>query len=183
LPVLTTLRPSTLPRCFFAVSSSRGSSATMRSGQLLDTEYCLFDCCFLVAQFVQYFTKIHLSPGGLSPVMMISIVTGRIKYRVAGIGEKVYIRWINLGHRCRFWRAACNLIFTARWATAPFRELDLAQPSRRSSPAAASSDCQTFQAQDSFLDLLLFPAQIRQHSVHIHGASILIAGVPADEPF
>jgi len=63
----------------------------MRSRQLLDAQDCLFDGCFLLAQFVQDSSKIHFSPG-VPPFSDHINRPSKKKYWGRGISEKIYNR-------------------------------------------------------------------------------------------
>src|SRR5581483_5695470 len=119
-------------------------------------------------------------PRGHAP-LLDHISRGRsIKYRRNRISEKKYSQMCHLtnvsGYSCSLRRSTAGLVPASRWPAAPLRCFDLGQPRRRSASPAATSPGQTLQAQDCFFDLLTFLAQVRQHSVYIHGVSKLLIG-------
>src|ERR1043166_9638695 len=82
------------------------------------------------------------------------------------------------GDRRRFRCAARILVLAPGRPAAPFWLLlfHLAEPCRRPATAAAASTWQPLQAENGFFDLFAFLAQVGQHLVYVHGASIYVTG-------
>ena len=106
------------------------------------------------------------------------------KYYDHEIGENIYIDAVkSLGYSGGLRRApGGSFVLASGRAATPLRRFDLAQPRWRPAAPPAPSAGQSFQAEDRFFNLLTFLAQIRQHLVYIHGASILPSGCFSERP-
>jgi hypothetical protein len=68
---------------------------------------------------------------------------------------------------------ALRLVLAPRWPAAPFQ---CRHPGRRAAPAFATADCESFEDEDRFGELIPFRPQLREHFLDFHASRIAYPG-------